>query len=100
MNEPMRPSGPPAGSPADEDSHVQRRSPSGETPALRQRFSSAPGELNSHERLERKLRHAKQLLSELPAGDERARLLSVAVLRRDEALLDGVLAELGRDDVG
>ncbi|HTQ08395.1 MAG TPA: hypothetical protein VMI54_31285 [Polyangiaceae bacterium] len=47
------------------------------------------------ERLEGKLRTARELLDRLPASDERARLLQVAVMRRDEALLDGVLSALG-----
>jgi hypothetical protein len=34
-------------------------------------------------------------LAGLPAADDRARLLHVAIMRRDEALLDGVLAALG-----
>ncbi len=47
------------------------------------------------ERLEGKLRTARELLDRLPASDERARLLHVAIMRRDEALLDGVLSALG-----
>ncbi len=35
------------------------------------------------------------MLGDLPATDERARLLHIAVMRRDEALLDGVLGSLG-----
>jgi hypothetical protein len=35
------------------------------------------------------------VLESLPAGDDRARLLHVAIMRRDESLLDGVLAALG-----
>jgi hypothetical protein len=50
---------------------------------------------SSRERLEAKLRTARALLGDLPASDERARLLHVAVMRRDEALLDGVLGALG-----
>ena len=46
------------------------------------------------ERLEQKVRLATALLEKLPANDPRARLLHAAVLRRDEALLDGVLSEL------
>jgi hypothetical protein len=34
----------------------------------------------------------------LPPGDDRARLLHVAIMRRDESLLDGVLASLGLKD--
>lgn len=49
---------------------------------------------NLTERLEQKVALATSLLAKLPANDPRARLLHVAVLRRDEALLDGVLSEL------
>lgn len=77
-----------------EESQVQSRSTS-EAP-VRERFSSDPGELTPHERLERKLQRGRELLGKLSASDDRARLLSVAILRRDEALLDGVLAELER----
>jgi hypothetical protein len=53
------------------------------------------GMVSSRERLEGKLRTARELLEKLPASDERARLLQIAVMRRDEALLDGVLSALG-----
>jgi hypothetical protein len=46
------------------------------------------------ERIEQKLRRATELLRRLPMSDTRVRLLHAAVLRRDEALLDGVLREL------
>jgi hypothetical protein len=45
-------------------------------------------------RLEQKLVLARSLLARLPLTDDRARLLHIAVLRRDESLLDGVLAAL------
>jgi hypothetical protein len=35
------------------------------------------------------------VLAGLSASDDRARLLHVAIMRRDEALLDGVLSALG-----
>lgn len=89
----------PVPGPTEQDSQVQRRSPSGEQPAARPRLSSSPGELTPHERLERKLRLGQRLLAELPASHEHARLLSIAVMRRDEALLDGVLKALGRTDI-
>jgi hypothetical protein len=47
------------------------------------------------ERLEKKLRVAQALAQSLPPGHVQGRLLQVAILRRDEALLDGVLASLG-----
>jgi hypothetical protein len=34
----------------------------------------------------------------MSAGDDRARLLHVAIMRRDESLLDGVLSSLGVKD--
>jgi hypothetical protein len=49
----------------------------------------------ARERLESKLRVAQALVQSLPPGHVQGRLLQVAILRRDEALLDGVLAALG-----
>jgi hypothetical protein len=49
----------------------------------------------ARERLEKKLRVAQALVQSLPPGHVQGRLLQVAILRRDEALLDGVLASLG-----
>jgi hypothetical protein len=46
------------------------------------------------QRMESKLSAAKALLAKLEPQDARARLLHIAVLRRDESLLDGILAEL------
>jgi hypothetical protein len=43
------------------------------------------------DRIERKLRIAQALLADLPPSDGRARLLRAAIVRRDEALLDGIL---------
>jgi hypothetical protein len=40
------------------------------------------------------LAQATELLAKLEPQDARARLLHIAVLRRDESLLDGILAEL------
>jgi hypothetical protein len=48
----------------------------------------------TRERLEAKLRTARAVLGTLPATDDRARLLHIAIVRRDEALLEGVLAAL------
>ncbi|HEY4104422.1 MAG TPA: hypothetical protein VGM44_11045 [Polyangiaceae bacterium] len=44
--------------------------------------------------MEAKLVTAQVLLAKLEPQDARARLLHIAVLRKDEALLDGILAEL------
>ena len=42
------------------------------------------------------MRVAGELMRDLPSTDTRVRLLYVAIMRRDEALLDGVLAELNK----
>jgi hypothetical protein len=47
-----------------------------------------------NEQLDRKLRFAKIVLQLLPAGDARARLLRMAILQRDEPLLEGLLNSL------
>lgn len=52
------------------------------------------------DRLEKKMRLAGELMRDLPSTDSRVRLLYVAIMRRDEALLDGVLAELNKSPVG
>jgi hypothetical protein len=41
-----------------------------------------------------KVARAEELLAMLPPSDPRARLLEVALLRRDEALIDGILTTL------
>jgi hypothetical protein len=46
-----------------------------------------------HQRIGAKIRAARRLLESLPAADSRVRLLRCAILRRDEILLDGLLAE-------
>lgn len=55
---------------------------------------AAPGSLD--ERIEQKLRLATALMRDLPITDTRVRLLHIAIMRRDESLLDGVLAELNK----
>lgn len=45
-------------------------------------------------RIEGKVRRAERLLAQLAPNDPRTRLLQVAILRLDEALLDGILASL------
>jgi len=57
-----------------------------------QRDSSFP--LSRDERIEQKIREAELRLRQLSARDSRARLLQAAALRRDEALLDAILASL------
>ena len=46
------------------------------------------------QRLVSKLAEAAALLAKLEPQDARSRLLQIAMLRKDEALLDGILAEL------
>lgn len=69
--------------------------------AIRERMPAAPAtdrksdpNLSLDQRLERKLAEAAALRAKLEPQDARARLLQIALLRRDEALLDGILAEL------
>jgi hypothetical protein len=75
-----------ASSPSLDAAPVSKRSPS----------SSRPAENSLDARLERKMRIASELVRNLPVSDSRVRLLYVAIMRRDETLLDGVLAELNK----
>ena len=45
-------------------------------------------------RIEQKVRVASLVLDDLAPNDPHARLLRIAIIRRDEVLLDGVLSEL------
>jgi len=45
-------------------------------------------------RIEQKVRVASLVLDDLPPTDPSVRLLRIAIVRRDEVLLDGVLSEL------
>jgi hypothetical protein len=74
---------------SDEGSSIRERAPAAQ-PASRK---SDP-HLSLDQRLESKLAEATALLAKLEPQDARARLLHIATLRRDEALLDGILAEL------
>jgi hypothetical protein len=65
--------------------------PSRSAPPSR-RDSSLP--LSRDERIEQKLREAERLLRELGSNDSRGRLLQAAAMRRDEGLLDAILASL------
>jgi hypothetical protein len=64
------------------------------TPAPKAARRSDP-ELSLDQRMEKKMLLATSMLAKLDPFDTRARLLHIAVLRRDETLIDGVLAELG-----
>jgi hypothetical protein len=73
-----------------EVSSVRERSPS-TGPSTPPTSTSAGA---TRERLEAKLRTARAVLGTMPATDDRARLLHIAIVRRDESLLDGVLAAI------
>lgn len=72
------------------DSNRPKRSHSSTRPA--------PGSLDG--RIEQKVRLATALMRDLPMSDARVRLLHIAIMRRDESLLDGVLAELNKPPHG
>jgi hypothetical protein len=74
---------------SDEGSAIRERAPASQ-PVSRK---SDPN-LSLDQRLESKLAEAAGLLAKLEPQDARARLLHIAMLRRDEALLDGIVAEL------
>jgi hypothetical protein len=84
---------PSPGSPTSERASVpvSKRARSSKRPA-------APGSLD--DRIEGKLRIATALMRDLPSTDSRVRLLHIAIMRRDESLLDGVLAELNKPAAG
>jgi hypothetical protein len=65
-------------------------------PPKRSHSSTRPAVGSLDDRLEKKMRIAGELMRDLPSTDTRVRLLYVAIMRRDEALLDGVLAELNK----
>jgi hypothetical protein len=82
---------PPFAPAGDEGSGVRESVPPGPSASRK----SNP-HLSLDQRLENKLAEARALLAKLEPQDARARLLHIAMLRRDEALLDGILAELSR----
>jgi hypothetical protein len=65
-------------------------------PHKRSHSSTRPATGSLDDRLEKKLQLASMLTRDLAPSDSRVRLLQVAVMRRDEALLDGVMAELNK----
>lgn len=69
-------------------------------PTKRSHSATRPASGSLDDRLEKKMRLAGDLMRDLPSTDSRVRLLYVAIMRRDEALLDGVLAELNKSPVG
>lgn len=78
---------------ADQESTVRDASSGERKLSERPRQKSDPS-FSLDQRMEYKIIAAKELLAKLEPQDARARLLQIAVLRRDEALLDGILAEL------
>lgn len=64
--------------------------------AKRRGSGTRPASGSLDDRLEQKMRLADELMRHLPTSDTRVRLLSIAIMRRDESLLDGVLAELNK----
>jgi len=58
--------------------------------------STRPAAGSLDDRLARKMQRAGELMEGLPPTDARVRLLYVAIMRRDEALLDGLLSELNK----
>jgi hypothetical protein len=83
--------------PAD-DERSSIRSRDGEAPLStpeRKAARRSDPELSLDQRMEKKMLLATSMLAKLDPRDTRARLLHIAVLRRDETLIDGVLAELG-----
>ena len=73
------------------------RDDEGSTVRSRDRSSTHRVALGSlDDRIESKVRLASALIRNLPFSDARVRLLHIAIMRRDESLLDGVLAELNR----
>lgn len=79
---------------ADEGSAVRDRE--AHANRTRSHSSTRPAVGSLDDRLEKKMQRAGELVKDLPPTDSRVRLLHVAIMRRDEALLDGVLAELNK----
>lgn len=66
----------------------------------RNHTSSRPAHGSLDDRLEKKMLQAGDLLRNLPSTDPRVRLIYAAVMRRDETLLDAILAELNKPRAG
>lgn len=81
-----RPSDPPSQADDSEDQSTSVR------PAGRRRRRESG--VWASRRLEQKLQAAKALLADLPPDHPRARLLRIAIVRKDEVVLDGILQDL------
>jgi hypothetical protein len=90
------PSNPDLIAPLDEEGSVIRPRDGAESVRSRQQSSSELRATSLDERMEQKVRIASALLRGLPPTDTRVRLFNIAIMRRDESLLDGVLAELNK----
>jgi len=66
----------------------------------RSHSSTRPAHGSLEDRLEKKMLLAGELLRKLPSTDARVRLIYAAVMRRDETLLDAILAELNKPPAG
>ena len=69
-------------------------------PTKRSHSNTRPATGSLDDRLEKKMRLAGELMRDLPSTDSRVRLLYIAIMRRDETLVDGVLAELNKTPRG
>ena len=65
----------------------------------RSQVAARPAQGSLDDRLEKKMLLAGELLRNLPPTDGRVRLIYAAVMRRDETLLDAILAELNKPRV-
>ena len=65
----------------------------------RSHSSVRPAQGSLDDRLEKKMLLAGELLRNLPSTDSRVRLIYAAVMRRDETLLDAILAELNKPKI-
>jgi len=86
--------------PSSSDESAVRERTGSAAPASAPQVSPAPiprstSALAARDRLEAKLAIGRALLASLPTTDDRTRLLHLAIVRRDEALLEGVLGTLG-----
>ena len=81
--------------PVPSEQRVMAQAQGGGSPGGRRRIPSQPGTADERvSRIDQKIRIAKILLEDMPPDAPRARLLRVAIVRRDEVLLDGILDEL------
>jgi hypothetical protein len=84
----------PVRAPQDSSPSIRAQAPASSKRSHSSTRPAVPGSLD--ERIEHKVRLASALMRDLPITDSRVRLLHIAIMRRDEALLDGVLAELNK----